>query len=184
MTTRVVGASFVEPGSPLVAELGVKLGSVVTHGVRGSTVAKWLEAFKKAVPVGTRDPLLVFEMGGNGVTSSDAVKRAHAELVTRARDVRWVLPPEWPIAGTVKTNRDAARAAILAANVPTIRHGWQPSRSDLSGDGQHLTPAGYRKFADAVAAVSSSSSSSGATKVIAGALVVLAIGAFAVHATA
>jgi hypothetical protein len=149
---NVVGASFVEPSSPLVTQLRNELGDVTTFGVRGATVARWLSSFVSAVPPQSNAPCLVFEMGGNGAPTASQVRNAHAVLRNHATDVRWVLPPEWPVAGDTKARRDATRAAILAAHVPVVRHGWKPLPGDLAGDAQHLRPVAYRAFASAVVA--------------------------------
>lgn len=150
MTVSLVGASFVESGSPLVAQLRAQLGDVFTYGVRGAKIGPAVDAWMSAHPSGSMTDALVFEMGGNGPPTSEQVREAHRRLATRARSVRWVLPPEWPVQGRTKANRDAARVAILGAGVPVVRHAFAPRSSELARDGQHLTPDGYRRFASAV----------------------------------
>lgn len=163
VTVAVVGASFVEPGSPLVASLGALLRDahgrevrVVGLGLRGRSLSGWLsglEADRAALDVLRAASLvLAFELGGNGVPAAADVVAADRRLrALAAAPVLWVDPPEWPVPGRTATRRDAARAELATSGVDRIRHGYVPAVADVAPDGAHLVRRGYQRFAAAVA---------------------------------
>lgn len=157
MKVVLVGASFVEAGSPLVVALEVQLSAelgepveVVGLGVRGARLPRWLaEARRNRDELASSTLIGVVELGGNGVPGPNEVRAAHNELEEMG-PVVWVDPPVWP-SGTIRTAREATHEAIVDAGVPRVRTRRVVSSSDLAPDGAHLTRTGYRRFAEAIA---------------------------------
>lgn len=163
VSIAVVGASFAEPGSPLVATLSALLRDAhgrpvdaVGLGLRGRALGGWLsglEADRAALDaLRAADLVLVLELGGNGVAGPEQIAAAHARLrALAAAPVLWAEPPEWPIPNATARRRSAARAALVDSGADRVRHGYVPSVSEVAGDGAHLTREGYRRFAASLA---------------------------------
>ena len=143
----IAGASYAEPGSPLVAAIAAALPgfTVTAAGLRGRSLGRWLPEFSARADLRGADVLIV-ELGGNGVASVADIHDAEATIrALGARSVRWTLPPTWPVSGTIARRRAEARANIEAANVTTVR-GGAIEASDVAGDGAHLTRSGYASW--------------------------------------
>lgn len=164
LVVALVGASFVEPGSPMVDALGALLRDahgrevrVVGLGKRGRSLAAWLSAVE-----GSRADLevlrssalvLVAEFGGNGIASADAIGAADRRLrQLSGGPVLWMEPPRpWPGSERVAAGREGAARELVASGVPRVRHLYAPARSHVAPDGAHLTREGFRALAGAVA---------------------------------
>lgn len=156
MTVALVGASFVEPSSPLVAALDAALpDGAEGFGVRGAPLARW--AARVLEPdmrrrLAASSLVVVLELGGNGVPDPATVQRVHDELESQTGvRVVWVAPPRWPAGTAAADARARTLAALERAGVPLLRSGWVPSDAQVSRDGVHLTTAGYRALANALA---------------------------------
>lgn len=156
MFVVVVGASFAEPGSPLVAGLEAELGAdveVVGVGVRGAPLTRWLPRTlaEHGRTLAEADAVVVVELGGNGVPDPADVDDAHRELRAFGAPVVWLDPPRWPSSSPAAPRRAQTAAALARAGVPVARSGWAPAETQLAGDRAHLTPGGYRAMARAFA---------------------------------
>lgn len=148
----IVGASWVEPGSPLVrafTETLTEVEDVKTAGVRGAVIRGWLEAAEAETLTGR--VVVVVEMGGNGAPTSAQVLAANATLVEKgASTVLWATPPVWPIEGETKDRRAATAAAITEAGVTQIA-GAVLTPADVGGTDIHPRRSAYERFGVALA---------------------------------
>lgn len=142
----VLGASWAEPGSPLVRALAQTMAAydVTAAGVRGASIARWTGE------LASRDDLrgstaIVVEMGGNGAATRQQVLEANSAIIAKGARGVWALPPRWPVAGVTQQRRDATRRAILSAGVPIVQTG-PLTAAEVSGDGVHPTRAGYTRL--------------------------------------
>jgi len=144
----LLGASFAEPGSALALGLQEATGRPVrARGLRGATLDEWLaDALSRPEELQQAHAVYVVELGGNGVPSPQAARRAHQQLLQLASGpVRWAPVPTWPLDNRTRERRARTQRALHEAGVPFAGGPVQLAPGDVAPDGVHLrTPALHR----------------------------------------
>jgi lysophospholipase L1-like esterase len=153
----LLGDSLAQGLGPPLARLAEAAGvSLVARGIRGSTIRQWLAGSSLVDAVRQAEPsLTLVSLGTNDMCLMDAGAegRRAGELIdtlyrTSATTVAWIGPPSVPV------DKNAFRAALASMCGARDVRIFDSQALDLARapDRIHMTPAGYRAWAESIAA--------------------------------
>jgi lysophospholipase L1-like esterase len=153
----LIGDSFAEGFGPALADLAAKVGLPFKgRGVRSTTVRHWLSGTALVDAMTGIDPTLTLvSLGANDMGASDAAAEGQraGQLIDALRRngsaaVAWIAPPLMPndtAAFRTQLAAECARRDVRVFDTPALSLERAPH--DF-----HLTPKGYRTWAEAIAA--------------------------------
>jgi lysophospholipase L1-like esterase len=153
----LLGDSLAQGLGPPLARLADAAGlSLVTRGVQSSTIQQWLAGSALADAIRQATPLFTLVcLGTNDMRAADpgAEGRRAGELIdaigrTGADSVLWIGPPRLPFDSSAF--RGALAAVIRLRDLRIFDS--QAHALSRAPDGIHMTPAGYRAWAESIAA--------------------------------
>jgi len=119
---------------------------VVNEGTNGQTTSDELGKVHSSIPIGTR--IVIFQPGGNDnkgrrLSAMGNDTQGNIEAIVRSLLDRKIL--------VLFSGGPNKRTYVEKFGIPTIDEINQLAPADLQGDGQHLTPKGYRIVAEKMA---------------------------------
>ena len=153
----LLGDSLAQGLGPPLARLAEATGvSLVARGIKGSTIRQWLAGSSLVDAVSQAEPSLTLVcLGTNdmGATDAGAEGRRAGALIdalyrSSATTVAWIGPPSLPV------DKSAFRAALASMCGACDVRIFDSQALDLARapDRIHMTPAGYRAWAESIAA--------------------------------
>jgi lysophospholipase L1-like esterase len=153
----LLGDSLAQGLGPPLTRLAEAAGvSLVARGIQSSTIRQWLAGSSLVDAVRQSEPSLTLVcLGTNdmGALDAGAEGRRAGELIdalfqSSSATVAWIGPPSLPV------DKSAFRAALAAMCNPRDVRIFDSQALDLARapDRIHMTPAGYRAWAESIAA--------------------------------
>jgi lysophospholipase L1-like esterase len=151
----LIGDSFAQGIGPPLAQLAEDAGlHLVQAGVKSTTIRDWLKGSRLADAVAAASPICTLvSLGANDMGAADpaAEGRRAGELLDALDDldagaVVWIAPPRMPV------DKSSFRAALAAACAKRARIFDSLALTlERAPHDFHMTPAGYRAWAEAIA---------------------------------